>query len=117
VAATPVAGVLGTRAVARGRARIAGARTCPVSAFSVRVTGRQIRRVTFTVDGRRVATVTRADRLGRWQARIDPRRLRTGTHRVRARVEFNRGAGPSRTLRMSFRTCAAARQVAPNFTG
>jgi hypothetical protein len=117
VAATPVAGVLGTRAVARGRARIAGARTCPVNSFSVRVTGRQIRRVTFTVDGRRVGTVTRADRLGRWQARIDPRRLRTGTHRVRARVEFNSGAGPARTLRMSFRTCAAARQVAPNFTG
>jgi hypothetical protein len=100
--ATPAANaggsVLGTRAVARGRARIAGARTCPVSAFNVRVTGVQIRRVTFTVDGRRVATVTRPDRLGRWQARIDPRRLRTGLHRVRARVEFNRGAGPARTV-------------------
>ena len=119
VAATPAqAGVLGTRAVARGRARIAGARTCPVSAFNVRVTGRQIRRVTFTVDGRRVATVTRADRLGRWQAKVNPRGLRTGLHRVQARVEFNRGAGSARTLRMSFRTCARpAAQVAPSFTG
>ena len=119
VAATPAqAGVLGTRAVARGRARIAGARTCPVSAFNVRVTGRQIRRVTFTVDGRRVATLTRADRLGRWQAKVNPRGLRTGLHRVQARVEFNRGAGSARTLRMSFRTCARpAAQVAPSFTG
>jgi hypothetical protein len=124
VAATPVAAtpaqtaVRGTRAVARGRAQIAGARTCPVSAFNVRVTGRQIRRVTFTVDGRRVATVTRADRLGRWQARVNPRGLRTGLHRVQARVEFHRGAGSARTLRTSFRTCARpAAQVAPSFTG
>lgn len=117
-AVAPARAVQGVRAVARGRARIAGARTCPVSAFNVRVTGRQIRRVTFTVDGRRVATVTRADRLGRWQARIDPRRLRTGLHRVQARVEFNRGAGSARTLRTSFRTCARpAAQVAPSFTG
>jgi hypothetical protein len=124
VAATPVAAtpaqtaVRGTRAVARGRAQIAGARTCPVSAFNVRVTGRQIRRVTFTVDGRRVATVTRADRLGRWQARVNPRGLRTGLHRVQARVEFNRGAGSARTVRTSFRICARpAAQVAPSFTG
>jgi len=120
VTATPVASkaaVLAER-VSRGRARIAGARTCPISAFSVRVTGRQIRRVTFTVDGRRLATVTRADRLGRWAARIDPRQLRSGIHRVRARVEFGRGAGPARSLRMSFRICARpAAQVAPKFTG
>jgi hypothetical protein len=119
VAATPPkAAVLGARAVPLGRARLAGARTCPVSAFSVRVTGRQIRRVTFTVDGRRVATVTRADRLGRWQARIDPRQLRSGLHRLQARVEFRRGAGPARTLRRQFRICARpAAQVAPSFTG
>src|SRR4051794_12054611 len=116
--APAAAGVLGTRAVARGTARIAGARTCPVSRFNVRVTGRQIRRVTFTVDGRRVATVTRADRLGRWTARVNPRGLRAGRHRVQARVEFRRGAGPARTLRMSFRICARpAARVAPNFTG
>jgi hypothetical protein len=120
VAATPApaTGVLAVRVASRGTARIAGARTCPVNPFSVRVTGRQIRRVTFTVDGRRVATVTRADRLGRFQARVDPRRLRSGTHRVQARVEFVRGAGSARTLRMSFRTCARpAAQVAPKFTG
>src|SRR4051795_7152788 len=47
--ATPAAGVEAAGAVSRGRARIAGARTCPVRAFSVRVTGRSIRRVTFSV--------------------------------------------------------------------
>jgi hypothetical protein len=116
--ATPAAAVEAARAVAPGRARIAGARTCPVRAFSVRVTGRSIRRVTFSVDGRRVATVTRADRLGRWQMRIDPRRLRAGSHRIVARVQFVSGAGPARTLRTSFRICARpAAQAAPSFTG
>jgi hypothetical protein len=116
--AAPAAGVLGARAVARGTARIAGTRTCPVRAFNVRVSGRQIRRVTFTVDGRRVASVTRPDSLGRWQARVDPRRMRAGVHRVRARVEFVRGAGSARNLGMSFRICArAAAQVSPSFTG
>jgi hypothetical protein len=116
--ATPAAAVEAARAVAPGRARIAGARTCPVRAFSVRVTGRSIRRVTFSVDGRRVGTVTRADRLGRWQMRIDPRRLRAGSHRIVARVQFVSGAGPARTLRTSFRICARpAAQTAPSFTG
>jgi len=116
--AAPARAVKAARAVAPGRARIAGARSCAVRAFNVRVTGRSIRRVTFTVDGRRVATVTRADRQGRWQVRIDPRRLRAGTHRVVARVQFAAGAGPARTLRTSFRQCARpAAQVAPSFTG
>jgi hypothetical protein len=115
--AQSVQGVVVRRQV-RGTARIAGARTCPVTPFSVRVQGRRIRRVTYFVDGRRVATVNRADRAGRWLARINPRGLRAGTHRVRAQVQFVSGAGPSRTLRMSFRTCARpARQVQPNFTG
>jgi hypothetical protein len=102
----------------RGTARIAGARTCPATPFSVRVQGRRIRRVTYFVDGRRVATVNRADAAGRWLTRIDPRSMRTGAHRIRAQVQFVSGAGPSRTLRMSFRVCARpARQVQPNFTG
>jgi hypothetical protein len=106
------------RRVAGGTARIAGVRACPIRPVPLRVQGRRIRRVTFFVDGRRVGTVTRADRAGRFQVRIDPRRMRSGTHRVRAQVQFRSGAGPARTLRMSFRVCARpARQVQPQFTG
>ena len=115
VTPAPAAAVEAARAVAPGRARIAGARACPTRSFAVRVTGRSIRRVTFSVDGRRVATVTRPDRLGRWQVRIDPRRLRTGTHRIVAQVQFVSGAGATRTLRTSFRKCAQVAQ--PKFTG
>jgi hypothetical protein len=102
----------------RGTASINAARACPVRAVPVRVRGRLIRRVTFFVDGRRVRTLTRADAAGRWQIRVDPRRMRTGTHRVRAQVRFRSGAGPSRNLRMSFRVCARpVQRVQPQFTG
>jgi hypothetical protein len=112
----PALAVKGVRVV-RGRARLAGARTCPVTAFNVRVTGRRIRRVTFFVDGRRVGAVTRSIG-GQYRASVDPRRLRAGVHRVRARVEFVRGAGRARNLNMSFRVCARpAQQVRPQFTG
>jgi hypothetical protein len=102
----------------RGTAGISGARTCPIRAMPVRVQGRLIRRVTFFVDGRRVATVSRADAAGRYQIRVSPDRLRAGTHRIRARVQFRSGAGPARTLQMSFRVCARpVQRVQPQFTG
>jgi hypothetical protein len=118
VAAQPAGAVAGIT-VRRGTARIAGVSTCSRTVpVPLRVSGRQIRRVTFFVDGRRVATVTRADRAGRFVTTVNPRRLRAGVHRVRARVQFRSGAGPSRTLNMSFRSCTVAvRQVAPQFTG
>jgi len=103
---------------ARGTAAIAGARTCPIRSVPLRVRGRLIRRVTFFVDGRRVGAVTRANAAGQFQVRVDPRRMRAGTHRVRAVVQFRSGAGPSRTLRTSLRVCARpVRQVQPSFTG
>jgi hypothetical protein len=117
--APAAAGAVKGVTVRRGTARLAAVGTCPITALvPLRVQGRQIRSVTYSVDGRRIATVTRADSIGRWTARVDPRRLRTGVHRVRARVQFRTGAGPARTLTMSFRTCARpAAQVQPQFTG
>jgi hypothetical protein len=119
VQATPAASAVKGVTVRRGTARVAGIRTCPATRpVTLRVQGRQIRRVTYFVDGRRVATVTRADAAGRYIARVDPRRLRAGVHRVRVRVQFRSDAGPVRTLNMSFRTCARPVQaVQPHFTG
>jgi hypothetical protein len=119
---TPAAPAAGVGAVVvqrrRGTAQIAAVRACPTTSVPLRVRGRLIRRVTFFVDGRRVGAATRANAAGQFQVRVDPRRMRAGTHRVRAVVQFRSGAGPSRTLRMSFRVCARpARQVSPNFTG
>ena len=116
--AAPAGAVKGVE-VRRGAARIAAVRTCPItSPVTLRVRGRQIQRVTFFVDGRRVAGVTRASSDGLYSTRLDPRRLRVGVHRVRARVQFRSGAGPACTVSMSFRTCARPTQaVQPHFTG
>jgi hypothetical protein len=112
----PASAVKGVRVV-RGTARIAAAKTCPVRPFNLRVQGRRIRSVTFFVDGKRLGTVTRGVS-GRYTARLDPRRLKAGVHRVRARVRFVAGAGRARNLSMSFRVCARpAAQVQPKFTG
>ena len=67
VKATPPApaGAVKGVEVRRGSARIAAVRACPItSPVTLRVRGRQIRRVTFFVDGRRVASVTRASSAG-----------------------------------------------------
>lgn len=116
-ALAPARAVRGVQVV-RGTARLRGPRACPVRAFAVRVDGRRIRRVTFTVDGRRIAAVARPDGRGAFTVRIDPRRMRAGVHRVRARVQFQAGSGSARTLTMSFRVCARpAAQAQPKFTG
>ena len=72
------------------------------------VNGRQIRRVTFFVDGRRVA-VRRGTRNGqrRFTARVTPGRLSLGVHRVTARVVFRTASRTRpRTLVLSFQRCA-----------
>ena len=104
--------------IVAGAARFRGPRRCVNRVFSAVVTGRQIRRVVFTIDGRRYRTVTRPNARRQWLARINPRRFARGVHRVTARVTFVRGAGASRTLRIAFQRCPrAAQRVAPRFTG
>lgn len=109
--------VAGEQIVA-GAARFRGPRRCVNRPFSAVVTGRQIRRVVFSIDGRRYRTVRRPNARGQWLARINPRRFRRGVHRVTARVTFVRGAGASRTMRIAFQRCPRpAQRVEPRFTG
>jgi len=100
----------------RGSARLSGPSGCRVRAVTASVTGRRIIRVTFRLDGRVVKVVRRA-RSGRWSARVVPRDLRYGTHRLTATVTFAAASGTRpRTLRLSFARCRTA-AVRPVFTG
>ena len=83
------------------------------------MTGRNIAQVVFLLDGRKVKTLTKPNAGSRWTARITPRKLKLGTHRVRAGVSFVRNATPRvRVLSLTFQRCArAARRVSPRFTG
>jgi hypothetical protein len=81
----------------------------------VTVSGRLMRQVRFSVNGRRVRTVTVA-RGGRLVTALVPLgRSGPRVQTVRARVTFRNGAAP-RTLTASVRRCTSAR-VAPQFTG
>ena len=102
---------------ARGTAAIRGRTGCAGSPFRVTVRGRQIATVVFSLDGRVVRRLTRPNSGSTYVLPVNPRRLRTGVHRVIARTTFTRQSGTrARTLRVTFSKCA--RQAsAPAFTG
>src|SRR4051812_6436510 len=114
--AQQVAGV--TARAPRGTAALRGPRACPRTAsVAATVTGRQIRRVTFFVRGKRVKTLTEADRNGRWTLKVRTSSLRRGANAVVARVQFSAASGTkTRSLRITVTRCAA-RAVQPQFTG
>jgi hypothetical protein len=101
----------------RGKARISGKTGCVTQNFNVTVTGREIHRVTFTLDGKRIKTL-RKPNVGRtYQIAVRPGLLRRGTHRITARTTFTAASGtPPRSLRVVFQRCARAAS-APQFTG
>jgi uncharacterized repeat protein (TIGR01451 family) len=79
---------------------------CGARPFTAWVRGDRIRRVVFSLDGRRLGAVDVGDWKRRYLMRIDPRELAAGPHRVSARVEFVPGAGMSaRTVQLDFRKC------------
>jgi hypothetical protein len=106
-------------------ARLRAASGCPPQAFFARVTGRQIARVTFTLDGRRYATVTRPDARGVWKVRVDPKGLGAGKHRLVATASFTSAAGaalrqagrPARKVMSVTFTVCARKAVRPRFPG
>ena len=78
-----------------------GTSRCVHGSFRAAVTGRSIRRVVFSMGGRVLANRTKSP----FQANL--RRPRAGINTVLARVTFT-DATRARTLRLRFRTCAAA---------
>jgi hypothetical protein len=102
-----------------GSAKLAGPSGCPrTSAVAATVTGRQIVKVTFYVDGKKVKTLTKANKKGgRWVLPLNVKRLAFGAHRVQAKVQFAKSSQTkAKTLRFSFDRCHAA-AARPKFTG
>jgi hypothetical protein len=101
-----------------GSARLRGPSGCPTtSAVAATVSGRRIVKVTFYVDGRKVKTLTHANRNGAWVLPMNVKRFAFGTHRVRVTVQFAKSSQTkAKTLRLSFNRCHPA-VVKPQFTG
>ena len=79
--------------------------------------GRQIQKVVFYLNGKKVKTLTRPNRGTRFALPVRPNTLRRGTHRVLAVTYFTKASGTkSRTLRVVFQRCGRV-AAAPRFTG
>jgi hypothetical protein len=117
-ASAPAQQVAGVTTASRGTAALRGPRACPrTSTVAATVTGRQIRRVTFLLGGKKVRTVTKADRNGRFTLTLRTSSLRRGANAVVARVEFTAASRTrTRNLRITITRCAA-QAVQPKFTG
>jgi hypothetical protein len=77
---------------------------CVRGPFRIWVGGARISRVTYYLHGRRTRTVTRADRLGRFVATVNPRGLRRST---RQRLTAHVAAGQAtRVLAHVFTVCS-----------
>ena len=79
---------------------------CGARPFLAWVRANRVRRVFFTLDGRRVGRDSVADWRGRYGVMVNPERLRKGWHVMAARIEFVRGSDlRHRTVRLRFRKC------------
>jgi uncharacterized repeat protein (TIGR01451 family) len=100
--------------VVRGRAFAHGPSECVVGNARVYVTGRQIKSVTFYLDGP-VKTLKRPDRKRRYLVNINARKLGFGVHRVRIVVVFKPSSKTkSKTMHVLVARCRPPRPV---FTG
>ena len=105
-------------AIVSGAARMRGPSGCVSRRFNATVAGRQIARVTFFVDGRKVKRVNAKTGQRVFKLGITPKKFGKGIHRVTARVVFKAESGTkARTLRAELRSAAPRQIVAPRFTG
>jgi hypothetical protein len=103
--------------VVKGTARLSGPSGCVKKPFDATVRGRRIAKVTFYVDGRKVATRNAKPGQRAFRYKVRAGDLGRGVHRVTARVQFVAASETkSRTLRLSFQRCAR-QVVTPRFTG
>lgn len=108
--------VLGER-IAPGSARLLAPTGCASRAFNARVSGQNVAKVVFKVDGKTVKTLTKPNAGTRFQIRVDPAKMKIGVHRIVATVNFAAATKKQpQTFRISFQRCAK-KLAAPRFTG
>jgi hypothetical protein len=104
-----------TPKLAHGTAFAHGPSECVVGNARVFVRGRQIKSVTFYLDGPHVKTLKRADKKGRYLININAGKLGFGVHRVRIVVVFLPSSKTkSKTMHVLVARC---RPPLPVFTG
>jgi hypothetical protein len=103
--------------VVPGSARLLAPTGCVARAFNARVSGQNVARVVFTLDGKKIKTLTKPNAGVRFQVRVNPAKLKIGVHRIVATVTFKpETKKKAQTFRISFQRCAK-KLAAPRFTG
>jgi hypothetical protein len=101
--------------VISGLARVDAPQECVTGVTPLYVTGRQIKSVTFYLDGRKVKSIARPDRKGRYGIKVNSRKLRFVVHRARMVVVFTTSSETKpQTLRLVLIRCPVPH---PRFTG
>jgi hypothetical protein len=81
--------------------------TCVSHHFRAYVAGDTIRRVVFSLDGRRVKATQVADWQGRYWVDVDPASLKRGRHELSVTMSFIAASKTKpRELKLTFRRCA-----------
>jgi hypothetical protein len=112
---TPMVAVAGERVSSAPTIRVSVQEACAARHARVTVKGSSMRRVRFSVKGRRARTVTVAPGARRVTALVALRRHGPAVQKVTTRITFSNGA-PARTLVAAARRCAPT-VVAPKFAG
>jgi len=94
---------------------------CVRSSFVVSIKAKNVKSVTFYLDGHRLKTLTaKSARKGRLSVRIQTSRLKPGVHRLKARITLVPNTASTKTITVTrslkFARCASA-TVSPKFTG
>jgi hypothetical protein len=74
-------------------------------------------KIVFRLDVTKVRTLLKPNLKGAFALRVDPRKMRTGVHRMIVDVTFTRASGTkAKRLRLSFQRCTR-KLASPRFTG
>ncbi len=101
-----------------GTAKLRGTVGCATATYAkATISGRQIKSVTYFVNGKKLSTLTKPTKGNSYTLRVKVRSLEYGAHKVTARVVFVEAARTkTKTLQLQFSRCLP-RVVQPKFTG
>jgi hypothetical protein len=86
------------------KAAIQGPKKCVTTSAKVKVNGKQIAKIVYRFDGKKIKTVKNRDKSS---VKVNLKRLASGKHRVTAKVTFKKGSGAKpKTLKKVVRRCA-----------
>lgn len=95
------------------KSSIRGPRKCTRTSARIRVSGQNISTVRYSLDGKRIKTA----KGNKTSVKINARRLKSGVHRVAAKVTYTVATGAkAQTKRFTFSRCAR-KAAKPKFTG